>query len=92
MSQTFSYERLLKRCIFWIFIIFYLLILFIYLFQKQKRPYIYIYTQKKKKTKKKNIYIKPKTCIIGKDKFKTKLAQNIDNNTIYTISQMTSMT
>ena len=41
-------------------------------------------------TKKRNI--NPKTCTIEKGKFKTKLVQNIDNNMIYTISQMTSMT
>ena len=59
----------------------------------QKRPYTHTHTHKKKK-KKRNI--KPKTCTIEKNKFKTKLetklAQNIDNNMIYTISLMTSMT
>ena len=33
-----------------------------------------------------------KDAQLKKTKFKTKLAQNIGNNTIYTISQMTSMT
>ena len=58
------------------------LFLFIYLRHKK----VHIYTHKKKKRN-----IKPKTCKIEKDKFKTKLAQNIDNNKIHTTSQMTSM-
>ena len=43
----------------------------------QKRPHTHTHTKKKKRIEK---------------KFQTKLAQNIGNNMIYTISQMTSMT
>ena len=61
--------------------------LFIYLFISDAKTYIRIYTHTKKKRN-----INPKTCTIEKDKFKTKLAKSIDNNAIYTMSQMTSMT
>ena len=61
--------------------------LFIYLSQTQKRPYMHTHAKKKEKRN-----INPKKCTIEKYKFKTKLAQNIGNRTIYTISPMTSMT
>ena len=51
-----------------------------YLFISDAKSFIYIYTH----THKKKRNINPKTCTIEKDKFKTKLAQNIDNNMIYT--------
>ena len=66
------------------FILFYL---FIYL--RRKNVHICTHTQKKKK-KERNI--NPKRCTIEKYKFKTQLAKNIGNKTIYTISPMTSMT
>ena len=66
------------------------LIYFIYLFISDTKASIYAHTRKKKKKKKKDI--NSKRCTIEKYKFKTKLAQNIGNKTIYTISPMTSMT
>ena len=56
--------------------------LFIYLRRKNVHIYTHTHTKKKKEISTlKHAQLK-----------KTKLVQNIDNNTIYTISQMTSMT
>ena len=58
--------------------------LFLFIYLRHKKVHIYTHTKKKRN-------IKPETCKIEKDKFKTKLAQNIDNNKIHNTSQMTSM-